>query len=58
MSYSILNIHQFELAFLIFNSNDLSGKAIYSSYILKSKNCSATMQSHHIKQIGKNVFLD
>ena len=57
MSYSILNIHQFELAFWIFNSTDLTGKAIYSSYILKGKNYSATVQKHHIKQIGKDVFL-
>ena len=57
MSYSILNIHQFELAFWIFNSTDLTGKAIYSSYILQGKNYSATMQRHLIKQIGKNIFL-
>ena len=57
MSYSILNIHQFELAFWIFNSTDLTGKAIYSSYILKGENYSATMQKHHIKQIEKDVFL-
>ena len=37
MSYSISNIHQFELAFWIFNSTDLTGKAIYCSYILKEK---------------------
>ena len=57
MSYSILNIHQFELAFWIFNSTDLTGKAMYSSYILKGKNYSATMQKHHIEQIEKDVFL-
>ena len=57
MSYSILNIHQFELAFWIFNSIDLTGKAVYSSYILKGKNYSATMQKHHVKQIEKDVFL-
>ena len=57
MSYSILNIHQFEQAFWIFTSTDLTGKAIHSSYILKGKNDSATMQKHHFKQIGKDVFL-
>ena len=57
MSYLILNIHQFELSFWIFHSTDLTGKAIYPSYILKGKNYSATMQKHHIKQIGKDVFL-
>ena len=56
MSCSISNIHQFELAFWIFNSTDLTGKAIYSSYILKNKSYSATMQKHHIKQFGKDVF--
>ena len=56
MTYSILNIYQFELAFWIFNSTDLTGK-VNSSYILKGKNYSATMQKHHIKQIGKDVFL-
>ena len=49
MSYSISNIHQFELTFWIFHSTDLTGKAIYSSYILKGKNYSATMQKYHIK---------
>ena len=57
MSYSILNIHQYELAFWTFNSTELNGKARYSSYILKGKNYSATMQKHHITQVGKDVFL-
>ena len=57
MSYSISNIHEFELTFWIFNSTDLTDKEIYSCYILKGKNYSATMQKQHIKQIGKDVFL-
>ena len=57
MSYLISNIHQVELVFWIFNLTDLTGKAIHSSHILKGKNYSATMQKHHIKQIGKDVFL-
>ena len=57
MSYLISNIHQFELSFWIFNSTDLTGKAVHSSYIFKGKNYSATMQKHHIKQTGKDVFL-
>ena len=57
MSYSISNIHQFELIVWIFISTDLTGKAIYFSYFLKGKSYSAAMQKYHINQIGKNVFL-
>ena len=57
MSYLILNIHQFELSFWIFNLTDLTGKAKYSSYISGGKNYSATMQKHDIKKIGQDVFL-
>ena len=33
---------------------DLTGKAIFSSNILKGKIYFATMQNHHNKQIGKH----